>query len=50
MDVGRIDGVEMRLDMDDRVILVPAIEETSEPELIRKIGVCPRREQRDHAC
>jgi hypothetical protein len=40
----------MRLDMDDGVILIPAIEDTTEPELIRKVGVCPRREQRDYAC
>jgi hypothetical protein len=35
--------------MDDRVIFVPAVVETAEPELIRKIAVCERCERGHHA-
>jgi hypothetical protein len=34
---GRLDRIELRLDMDDRIVLVAAVEETAEPDLIRQL-------------
>jgi hypothetical protein len=36
---GRLDRIELRLDMDDRIVLVAAVEETAEPDLIRQLNV-----------
>jgi hypothetical protein len=36
---GRLDRIELRLDLDDRIVLVGAVEETAEPNLIRQLNV-----------
>lgn len=35
---GRLDRIELRLDMDDRIVLVAAVEETADPDLIRQFS------------
>jgi hypothetical protein len=40
---------EMRVDVENGVVFITAIVEPTEPELIRKIGVCQRGDRRDRA-
>jgi len=44
---GRLDRIELRLDLDDCIVLVAAVEETAEPNLIRQLNVGQWGE-RDH--
>ena len=44
---GRLDRIELRLDMDDCIVLVAVVEETAEPNLIRQLNVGQGGE-RDH--
>jgi len=44
---GRLDRIELRLDLDDCIVLVAAVEETPEPNLIRQLNVGQWGE-RDH--
>jgi hypothetical protein len=46
---GRLDRIELRLDLDDRIVLVAAVEETTKPDLIRQFNVGQGGERDHHA-
>jgi hypothetical protein len=46
---GRLNRIEVRLDVDDRIVFVAAVVEPTKPELIREITVGQRGERGDHA-
>src|SRR6266852_4005153 len=46
---GRLDRIELRLDLDDCIVLVAVVEETAEPNLIRQLNVGQWGERDHHA-